>query len=438
MGERANRIRNLLLLAYRSPFLDNDKVYPPLANLYLHQKIINERPSVDVTITDSYDLEDPQWMSQFDAVGVSIMTPQREEAVNILRAAKRVNKDLWVIAGGPHVKYYEDTMVDEGWDQLVPEDGLNPIIDILDGNKQFILRDRMHPRDFADQWVKPARLENAAFLMEFNYSLNGRNSTSLLTALGCPEHCTFCEDAKSFVRYVPLDQIKEELDDIQAMGYRGIYIFDDIFALIQKRAEPVAREIQRRGMTYRCNGQARLFTPEFADMLAETGCEEIAFGAESGSQEILDNIKKRTTVEQNYEFVRLCKDRGITTKAFLMLGLPGETHQTVRDTQTFISTSGIDDFQLAIYYPYRGTQIRDAIEAGKNTVDLTFEGEGLGAYGQKGGSTEAVVRTEQLSAQDLLDIRDALVNNYKPKSHQNHWDFYEEYKKMPGGTRGCD
>jgi len=104
-----------------------------------------------------------------------------------------------------------------------------------------------------------------------------------------------------------------------------------------------------------------------------------------------------------------------------MLGLPGEDMESIRATEDFIKNSGITDFQLSIYYPYKGTQIRDSIERGDNLVDLSFNGEGLGAYGQRGGSTEAVVRTKALSAEDLLRERDRLVQTYRPRSHSNAW-----------------
>ena len=126
-------------------------------------------------------------------------------------------------------------------------------------------------------------------------------------------------------------------------------------------------------------------------------------------------------MEQNYQFVRWCNEFGIVCKAFLMNGLPGENLETMASTERFIEQSGIRDFQLSIYYPYKGTQIRDAIDRGDNQTDLRFEGEGLGAYGQKGGSTECVVRTNALSVQDLLYHRDRIVKTYKPHSHANKW-----------------
>lgn len=415
-------IENILLLSCRSSYLDSDKVYPPLANLYLHQKLLNERPNINVTVTDNYNLDNDEWLKDIDAIGISIMTPQRAEAVRILNFVKEHKPNTKVWAGGPHAHYYFDSLREEPWDTIVKEDGYRAILQLVDGFEGKIIDDYIHPREYGEFMVKPARKENKEFLKGFNYKLNGRDSTTLLTAIGCPERCTFCEDAKTHVRYTPDHLVRQEIDDIEELGYKGVYIFDDIFALIQKRAEPIARELQKRGIIYRCNGQARLFNERFADMLKATGCAEIAFGAETGSQKILDNIQKRTTVAMNYNFVKLCRERGIVCKAFVMLGLPGEDLETVKATEEFIATSGIDDFQLAIYYPYKGTQIRDAIDRNDSNNDLTFEGEGLGAYGQKGGYSEAVVRTKALSRDDLLYHRDRLLKEYKPKSHKTAWD----------------
>jgi hypothetical protein len=163
-----------------------------------------------------------------------------------------------------------------------------------------------------------------------------------------------------------------------------------------------------------------------AKLLADTGCVEIAFGHESGSQRILDRVDKRTTVEQNYRSVEYAKKHSIRVKSFLMLGLPGEDAESVADTEKFIRDSGIDDFQLSVYFPYKGTAIRDEIDRGV-AQDIFMVSDGLGAYGQRGGSTEATVATPEFTAEKLLKIRDAIVTKYKPKSHGKKWGdkFFE-------------
>jgi radical SAM superfamily enzyme YgiQ (UPF0313 family) len=403
---------NVLLLSCRSPFLDNDKIYPPLANLYLHGAVKRDNPNVRVTVKDDYDLNNLDWAKQYDGIGVSVMTPQRDEANKILNAIRTKFQDKFLFVGGPHAKYYDMGI---GWNAVVTHDGFRAIADLVNDNVQNIITDKISMRDYYKYVSKPTRLENADLLKGYKYTLEGILGTTMLTAQGCSEQCTFCEDAMSQVRFTPFEQIKQELDDIKELGYGAVYVFDDIFALSRKNSQPVAEEMKKRGLIYRCNGQARLMNDDFMNMLESTGCREIAFGAETGSQKILDNVRKRTTIQQNYEFVRLCNKYDIPCKAFLMLGLPGESEETINETERFIKNSGIKDFQLAIYYPYKGTQIRDAIDRGDNRQDIFFLGEGLGAYGQKDGTGDLVVRTSQLSEKQLAFHKERLIKLYKGK-----------------------
>jgi anaerobic magnesium-protoporphyrin IX monomethyl ester cyclase len=419
---------SLLLLSCRSPFLDDDRIYPPLANLYL-KAYVQEHMGYNVEVSDQYDMIET-YADMYDYIGISIMTPQRDEA---RRLALRIRKssNAKIILGGPHVKHYLDELVSKHtmpYDYLVPYDGEKALVEILQGTTRKVVGSIMSKDEILNA-PRPDRTSLDAFrmLLRYNYKLNGRRSTTMLTARGCPERCTFCEDAQTAVKWSSLANLREEMDDIVALGYKGVYIFDDLFALAKAKIEPICRMLKERDLIYRCNGQARYFTKDesFAALLAETGCYEIAFGAESGSQKILDNIEKRTTVEQNYKFVELCKKHGIVCKAFILLGLPGEDETTLAETERFIATSGIDDAQIAVYYPYKGTKIRDALDRGELAGDIIFSGEGLGAYGQSGGRTEAVVATGALSRERLLEFRDYLVTKYKPSAHDKFFEVQQ-------------
>ena len=369
---------------------------------------------LEAYVTDDHTSEN---IDSFSHVGVSIMTPQREDAKTFLTMMKKHHPNVVLIAGGPHAKHYTEELKEQPWDYIVTEHGERALPLIVKGEaNQRVIKDVLLRPELA-KMPRPERRESEDYLSHYYYELKGRRSTTLLTARGCPEKCTFCEDAMTPTLRTPLEKIVRELDDIVELGYTGVYIFDDIFALAQKVTEPICRELQKRDLVYRCNGQARMMTEPFMKMLGETGCAEIAFGAESGSQKILDNIRKRCTVQQNYDFVSWAHKYGIPVKLFILLGLPGEDRSTLQDTEKFIKDSKAADVQVAIYYPYKGTQIRDAIDANENLTDLIFEGEGLGAYGQKGGKTEAVVRTAALSSQELHDFRDYIVREYRPPAH---------------------
>lgn len=293
-------------------------------------------------------------------------------------------------------------------------------------------------------WEHELKDELAIIKKVWNFETNGSTITHIVQIVSsenvynfeCDNNTYFaegvlvhnCEDAQTSIKWSSLDNLRGEMDDIKAMGYEGVYIFDDLFAISKKMVTPIVEELSKRDLIFRANAQARYFTrwgEDMAKLLAENGCREIAFGAESGSQKILDNIQKRCTVEQNYQTVEFAKKHGINVKAFILLGLPGEDVHTLAETEKFIANSGIDDFQAAIYMPYKGTQIRDAIDRGESVgLEMTVTQES-GAYGVKGGNTVSEVRTEALSSEDLQRFRDYLVEKYKPKAHDKFFETHE-------------
>lgn len=405
----------LTLVSCRSPFLDDDRIYPPLGLLYLKSAVAAQVPGTEITVVDSYDLDTLDCFADSDMIGVSVMTPQRAEADRLGSALRARWPGKTLIAGGPHVRHYSRD-IGSYWDYLVGGDGEKVLPDIVAGKPVPRLTFDQIPRQELAAMPPPDRLGEAEFLRGYYYTLAGLNSTTMMLGRGCPMACKFCEDARTLTRWTSLVNAEAELGDILELGYDGVYLFDDLFAINLGKCQPYLDLLERTGLKFRCNVHAKFMTDEFAAALAKAGCVEVAFGAESGSQQILDRIDKKTTVAQNYACVKHCKDHGITVKAFLMIGLPGETRATIADTERFICTSGIDDAQIAIYYPYKGTELRREMDEGI-TSDLAFTGEGLGAYGQKNLGTDSVVCTPELSAADLAIIREKLIRTYKFQSH---------------------
>jgi len=270
--------------------MDDDRIYPPLGIMKLEASISKYMPEIKVSITDDYSLENPEIFEEYDVIGLSVMTPQREEARNIRDTIKDRWPDKDVIIGGPHARhYFMDVMKETEWDYVVPQDGDRAILKILKGTDERIHTDYMTKEEWS-ALPKIDRLKHEYFLRGYNYTLDGKDSTTMLTATGCPEKCTFCEDAMTAVRWTPIETIREELDDIVELGYKGVYIFDDLFAIAMPKVKPIAEALKERDLIYRCNAQARYFTKwgeDFAKLLSDTGCYEIAFGAETGSQKIL-------------------------------------------------------------------------------------------------------------------------------------------------------
>jgi anaerobic magnesium-protoporphyrin IX monomethyl ester cyclase len=423
----ARRLKSILLLTCKSPFLDDPRMHAPMGVLYLDAAVKRDLPDVKIEIDDDYDLSDEglKRYEEFDVVGVSVMTPQRKEASMILNSIKSVWPEKVMIAGGAHVASYIDEIEKEGWDYLVKGDGERDIVSILKGDAKERISNDVLMREELEHIPKPDRIGRKDFLDKHCYELKpGVKSTILIIGRGCPFGCGFCTSARSTTRWHSVDLVKEELADIRKLGYKAFYIPDDLFAINLEKVKPYLDAIKKSGLLFRCNAHAKLMTDKFAQALKDAGCYELSFGAESGSQKILNNAGKGTSVGQNYDFIRIAKSHDIRVKAYLMLGLPGEDHKTVSETEEFIKKAideyGIDDFQLAIYYPYKGTAIRTAMDQGKD-IDLQFLGEGLGAHTHSQGASEARVRTRALSDQNLLRERTRIIKKYKPKSHMSGW-----------------
>ncbi len=426
----------LLLVSCRSPFLESDRIYPPLGLLYLKSACALYAPDVQVDVIDDYDHDNADIFEPYDFIGISIMTPQREEAERLLKTIKDKWPEKIVIGGGPHVLHYFEDIKEDKWDYLIRGDGERLLPKIITGEKVERLAYEFISRADLASMPRPDRLGEQEFLRNYKYRLGNLNATTMLTGRGCPMNCKFCEDARTLTRWTSIENTVKELDDIVSMGYKGVYLFDDLFAINLKKCQPYLDLLKKSGLKFRCNVHAKFMTDEFAEALAYAGCIEVAFGAETGSQAMLDRMDKQTTVKQNYDCARFCKKYGILVKAFLMIGLPGETLETIKDTEKFILTSGIDDAQIAIYYPYKGTQFRQEMDDGIADDLFMEKEEGLGFYGGKDGSSDSIVRTKALSSDQLIELRTDLIRKYKFATHTTrHEDdekFFDTHLKEQG------
>ncbi|MFC1837747.1 B12-binding domain-containing radical SAM protein [Thermodesulfobacteriota bacterium] len=427
---KKNNSPKILLISLRDPYLDSDRVMPPLGvmslNSYLHSCGISSH------IENDFDFSNPLKYSAYTHFGISCMTPQKKQAYEVLYAIKKQYPDRIVIIGGPHADFYTQQCLDHPFDYIVVGDGELALKEIIlkqpdNGRIINISVTEKQMNEF------PLPYRDPSFLTQYNFYVQGLKATTILTAKGCPMSCAFCEHAGTKVRLYDPGIIDKQISQAKKSGYNCIMFFDDIFALSLKRVKDLTNIIRKHDITYRCFGHARTMTEEMAKLLAETGCIEMGFGAESGSQLILDKIDKKTTVEQNQRFVDLCNNFGIKVKAFMIVGLPGESYETVQETKKFLDfltrkrfknrfrDTVSNDFDVTIYFPYKGTKIRDLIDAGSSKYDLliledpdVFEGY----YKGKSGSAEALVRTSALSTENIIKIQKDLLKSYKQKTIQ--------------------
>lgn len=162
-----------------------------------------------------------------------------------------------------------------------------------------------------------------------------RPMVTLLTARGCPHQCGFCSSPALLGRKLrgpSVELVIRQLEHlIQRHGVREVSFVDDVFTLPPKRALALCRAMVARGLglSWFCNARADQITPALAEVMAAAGCHQVYLGFESGSQAILDRIKKGTTVEKLERGAALLREHGINRSVGFVLGLPGESDETV-------------------------------------------------------------------------------------------------------------
>lgn len=162
------------------------------------------------------------------------------------------------------------------------------------------------------------------------------------------------------VRFRSPSAVVDEMQALAGLGFSHVRVEDDFFTSRRDRALAVCQEIERRRFSIRWRAYARVDTvdPELLEWMRKTGCERLIFGAESGNREILRSIRKGITPEQTRRAVEMTRAAGIGVLASFVLGLPGETPETLRETLDFAESLGVR-YSLNLLTPYMGTEIRD-------------------------------------------------------------------------------
>lgn len=194
------------------------------------------------------------------------------------------------------------------------------------------------------------------------------NFMVLYTSKGCPFPCTYCTVAKTPFKLKPAEFVIKELAILyNNYNVRLVSFFDETFTLDRNRTITICNAIKESfpSLRWYCNTRVNLVDPELLEIMRASGCRGIAFGVESGDQTILDTVKKGIKVEEAKRAISWTKDTGIKVYASFILGLPGETRDSIEETLHFIKETLPHGAQFNIAVPYPGTELyKMALEEG--------------------------------------------------------------------------
>jgi p-methyltransferase len=181
------------------------------------------------------------------------------------------------------------------------------------------------------------------------------------TARSCAFSCAFCSypERAGGLALAGADAVESELDAMHALGTRQVIFIDDTFNVPLKRFKELCRLMIRRQYGFRWFSYFRCSNADIEafDLMAEAGCTGVFLGIESGSPTILKNMHKAAKIEQYVSGIAELRSRGVTTFGSFILGFPGETAETVRETRDFIQSTGLDFYRTQSWYYEHGTPI---------------------------------------------------------------------------------
>ena len=187
---------------------------------------------------------------------------------------------------------------------------------------------------------------------------------SLYTTRGCPAQCTFCLWPQTLSghpwRKRSTDDVAGEMAKAKELwpDVKEFFFDDDTFNIQKARTIELCAKLKPLGLTWSCTSRV---TTDYETLKAmkEAGCRLLIVGYESGDAQILKNIKKGATVERARQFTKDCHKLGLVVHGDFILGLPGETHETINNTIAFAKELDVETIQVSVAHAYPGTELYD-------------------------------------------------------------------------------
>jgi radical SAM superfamily enzyme YgiQ (UPF0313 family) len=330
-------------------------------------------PKTPTTIAEALNRFQP------DVVGVTAVTMSAETAFTIVREVKAIAPEMMTVMGGPHVTFSTDATLSAvpELDVIVRGEGEHTFLELLTEtdprrwHKIPGLAFRENGGTRHTPWRAPEndlnRLPDPARhgLPLGRYRTLGM-PVSVTTSRGCPFQCAFCVGRRMVgnrVRYRPPLRVVNEIQGLADLGFRQVNLADDLFTANPRHCLTICDEILRRRLSIRWSSFARVDTVSvpLLTRMREAGCHAVSFGIESGSPDILKRVGKKITLAQAEDAVAMCRQAGLEAHASFILGLPGETTETLEQTMTFarrLEKQGLN-YGFHLLAPFPGTAIGD-------------------------------------------------------------------------------
>lgn len=390
-----------------------------------------------------------------DIVALTSKTLGWPAVIEIAQMVRQAAPRARVVVGGPHMSIYpKESMSWDCFDLAVVGDGEETFLELCDRYESgsdwddvpgTVVRRadgevvqnpaRPLPKDI-NRYPMPAW--DLLPVTDYHCLTLLKPFATMVTTRGCPWHCGYCSQVYSEkLRFREVELVVDEMEFLErSYGVREIVFFDETFTIGKRRMLKFSEEVQRRGLKVKFNIRARVDTVDrdVVRALKKAGLRSIHMGVEAGTDRVLKIMNKQITREQTEQAFRICREEGVDTRGYFMVGYYDATPDDVEDMISFASGLGLDwaSFSVATALPatdlYRIAQERGYVE-GDFWKRYTIDGGGVIPQLETETFTAEQLRAYRTKAYMKFYLRPDLIRRKLSKTEGR-----EELMEMLGGA----
>ena len=363
-----------------------DSVYPPLSLATIASYLRDEHNTkIFDAIAEETDVSAlVKIIKNFgtDLIIASVSTPTITEDLQALEHIKSSSQTK-IAVFGVHATYFAKALVEENYiDYVLLNDPELPSVQIASGRMDN-LEGVVHKEDgnIVVRPPNPKRISQFKIpawdlvdLKKYKIPIKGKSYVLVSTARGCPYDCSFCVVPYYYgkkIRYREVDEVIEELKAVSKY-VDEVFFHTDLFTFRKDYVLELCDQIRKEQINIQwiCNSRVDTFDKEMAEAMKAAGCWMVSFGVESGNQDILDLCGKKITLEQSRRAVQVCREVGLISIGHFVLGFPGETHETLKQTIRFSREIDPDFAEFYIATPFPGSRLFETV---RQDISLAWE-----------------------------------------------------------------
>lgn len=201
---------------------------------------------------------------------------------------------------------------------------------------------------------------------------------TLITSRGCPYRCTYCAKAvfgRKF-RAMPAKNVVDEIELlVNKYGAKEVRLQDDTFNVLPRRVADICSGMSKRQIKvpWTCIARLNNMRYETLQTMEKAKCWQISYGIESGDQQILDHLNRDSILTEDAKTIRATKQAGISTRGFFMLGLPGDTEETMAKTIEFAKSLELDVAHFSVFTPFPGSELFSSLKAEGKLKQISYD-----------------------------------------------------------------